>query len=99
MGKVIEMCQMAEPGPRQWVVQDLIPEGAVTILYGDGGVGKSNLGAYLGTLVSLGEPFGDLPSDKRRVLYIDTELDADEFARRTYKIARGLGLQKPPEGL
>ena len=33
------------------------------------------------------------------VLYIDAELDAEEFGRRAYQIARGLGLTGPPEGL
>jgi hypothetical protein len=33
------------------------------------------------------------------VLYIDAELDDEEFRRRAYAVARGLGLQRPPKGL
>jgi len=33
------------------------------------------------------------------VLYVDTELDADEFLRRAYALARGMGLERPAEGL
>lgn len=37
----------APPPPRQWVLDGLIPVGAVSALYGDGGLGKSMLALNL----------------------------------------------------
>jgi hypothetical protein len=88
-----------EPKARPWRVQGLIPEGAPSILYGDGGLGKSYLGLYVGTCVAAGLNAFDLSVTQGRVLYLDTELDHDEFQRRAYEVARGLGLQRPPTGL
>jgi DNA-binding transcriptional ArsR family regulator len=81
------------------VVDGLVPAGAVTIVYGDSGQGKSFLALYVATCIALGRPVLGLPTERRPVLYIDAELDADEFVRRAYRVARGLGLDRPPVGL
>jgi DNA-binding transcriptional ArsR family regulator len=47
----------------------------------------------------LGEPFAGRAVEKRTALYLDGELDDAEFVRRAFKVARGLGLGGPPEGL
>ncbi len=96
---VIKLWELPEPGPRRWVVSGLVPEEAITILYGDGGQGKSFLALYLSTLVCLGWQFANCHVEKRNVLYIDAELDVKELGRRAYDIARGLGLSVPPIGL
>ena len=71
----------------------------VTSLYGDGGQGKSLLAVHLASAVALGRPFLGLPTEARPVLYLDAELDADEFTRRAYGVARGMGESRPPAGL
>src|SRR5215472_7045854 len=43
---VIHLADFPKPGPRRFVVADLIPEGFMTSLYGDGGTGKSYLAMY-----------------------------------------------------
>jgi hypothetical protein len=40
--------------PREWMVPDLIPSGYVSLLYGDGGVGKSTLAMQLAYAVATG---------------------------------------------
>ncbi|HEY9147871.1 MAG TPA: AAA family ATPase, partial [Gammaproteobacteria bacterium] len=42
---------------REWLVQDLIPARNVTLLYGDGGTGKSLLALQLAVAVALGRPW------------------------------------------
>lgn len=98
-GSLLAICDRPEPPPRLWPVPGLVVEKCVNIWYGDAGVYKSWLVAYLATCVTLGRPFLGLPVLKGPVVYVDAELDIDEFTRRCYQIARGLGLTKPPEGL
>lgn len=96
---VVWLCDEPEPEPRRFIVEGLIPEGFVTTFYGDGGLGKSFTALYLGMCVAMGKPFGSRQTIKQRVLYLDGELDVEEAKRRAYKIARGMGLDKPPAGL
>jgi DNA-binding transcriptional ArsR family regulator len=97
---VVSFGEIAEPAPREWLVEDLIPKGAPSKLYGDGGLAKSYLALHLATTVaaSLGGWLGH-GVKKCPVLYLDFELDVDEQARRAFRIARGLGMERPPEDL
>jgi DNA-binding transcriptional ArsR family regulator len=96
---ITDASQMAEPGPRRWRVDGFLPEGFPAILFGDGGQGKSYLALALATAVAADLPFLGLPAAPGPVLYIDWELDGEEFARRAWQVARGLGLARPPQGL
>ena len=96
----LRIWEMSEPGPREWAVAGLVPDRAVTILYGDGGTLKSYLGLYVAICALTGQQFSHTPVKRQKaVLYIDAELDDVEFRRRAYQVARGLGLERPPEGL
>jgi len=91
-----------QPTPINWLLKDAIPFGFPTIIYGDGGLGKSYLGLYLGTLAALGsQTFLGLEfhSEPINVLYADWELNKDEVSDRARKISCGLGLTKPPSNL
>jgi KaiC/GvpD/RAD55 family RecA-like ATPase len=90
---------MEEPGPRAWVVRELIPAKWPTILYGDGGVGKTTLSNHLACCVATGMDWLGREVVPCNVLVVDAELDAEEFARRMWPIARGLGLERPPTGV
>ena len=96
---LVEVWKQTEPGPRRSMIDGLMPEGALTILFGDGGLGKSYLALYIATCVAQGIPIAGRPVERGSVLYLDAELDQDEFTRRAYAVARGLRLEKPPEGL
>lgn len=96
---LVSMKDLTEPPPSSWTVANIIPEGHTTLIYGDGGQGKSYLVLALASCVASGIDFATLPVIKGPVIYVDYELSEEEQARRAYKVARGLGLEKPPGAL
>lgn len=99
---LVRVWELPEPEPRDYWLEGLIPRGALTLLYADGGMYKSYIVLYICMLVLLGHPLtlaGRSLQRCRSVLFLDAELDDEEFRRRAFQLARGLGLQKPPEGL
>lgn len=71
----------------EWVVDKLIPETAITLLHGKGGIGKTWLCLELGRCVANGEPFYGLPTKKMPVYYMDFENSLPSLSDR----ARALG--------
>ena len=67
----VSLATVLEPGPRRFVIEDLIPEGDTSILYGDGGQGKSFLALYFGTCVATGTAVLDQKVERSNVLYLD----------------------------
>ncbi len=98
--EVARFADMKPPGPRHYLLQDLVLAAYVTLLHGDGGVAKSLLALSLALAVA-----GDSGNWNGRrveggpVLYLDFELDAEEQARRVYQLCKGAGLERPPERL
>lgn len=98
--EVVRLSSVKPPGPRRYVVDDLVPEGYPVLLHGDGGVAKSMLALSLATAVTgdrgswLGHRVTGGP-----VLYLDFELTAEEQARRVWQLCRGAGIEEPPDGL
>lgn len=74
--------------PREWLAEDLIPDRTVTLLFGDGGTGKSLIALQLAVAVALGRPWLGRPTKAGRALFISAEDDADELHRRFADIAR-----------
>lgn len=71
---------------REWWLADLVPMRQVTILNGDGGVGKSLAALQIAAAGALGcETLGMTPTPGR-VLYLGAEDEADEFHRRLVDI-------------
>jgi RecA-family ATPase len=73
---------------RQWIAQPWIPRGAVTLLGGAGGEGKSLLSQMLLTSVALGRPWLGLDVAAVRCLGIFCEDDEGELQRRQADINR-----------
>lgn len=90
----IRWAELAErrPPERRFAWQNWLPTGAVTALYGPGGVGKSLLAQQLATAVALDRPFLGEPTDGRPVLAIFAEEDDVELWRRQERIVRDLGI-------
>lgn len=86
-----------QPVPaRRWLVQDILVRGSVTLVTGDGGVGKSLLAQQLMTAMALGgeDWLGiDLPSDPVATLGIFCEDDEEELHRRQEDINRAYGIE------
>ena len=73
--------------PRQhWLVEDLIPEGNVTLLSGDGATGKSLLALQLDVAVATGGHWIGLKPEPGRALYVSAEDETDEIHRRLARI-------------
>lgn len=82
-----------EPPEREWFIEGLIPAGTVTLLSGDGGVGKSLLGLQIAVAAAAGvETLGLAPSPGG-ALYIGAEDSEDEFHRRVDDVSRALGIK------
>lgn len=96
----IRFSEMGPPGPREFVVECIVPKGHATTIFGDGGSAKSILALSAGTAIAggadtwMGRKIKSCP-----VLYVDFELDSDEQRRRAYQVARGVYLEKPPHDL
>jgi DNA-binding transcriptional ArsR family regulator len=96
---MVNMAEAEEPGPRRWRIEGILPEGHPAIMFGDGGHGKSYLALFAATAVAAGFPYLGLATERGPVLYLDWELDNEEFTRRAYQVARSFGLERPPPGL
>jgi hypothetical protein len=98
--KAVRFSKMKVPGPRRYLLEDLVLAAYVTLLYGDGGVAKSMLALALAVAVSGGsERWLGRDVENGPVLYLDFELDGEEQSRRVRQLCRGAGLAEPPDGL
>lgn len=83
----------------KWLVDRWIPWGVPTILYGDGGSGKSLLALSIAVHALIGQPLGDDPnwrmSPIKNILILDWEDTADEFNDRLGALCAGLGVSVP----
>ncbi|WP_233863683.1 AAA family ATPase [Paraburkholderia adhaesiva] len=79
-----------EPPERSWLIDQLIPTGHVTSLYGRGSVGKTLSAMQMGACVALGKPAFGIDVTRGRVLGLFCEDDHDELWRRTHRLAQGL---------
>ena len=83
---------LAEVPERDWAVRDRIIRRAVTLLSGEGGVGKSILTLQLACATVLGKDwFGSLP-EPGPAIFLDAEDDRDELHFRLNTIRRRLGV-------
>jgi RecA-family ATPase len=78
--------------PRRWIVEDWVPVGHVTLIYGDGGLGKSLIAQQLMTAAATGKGWLGLPVTPCRSLAMFCEDDADELHRRQDRINDHYGI-------
>lgn len=78
---------------RRWIVDGLIPRGAVTMLGGDGGVGKTLLAQMLLTAAATDKNWLGLPVAPVKTLAVFCEDDAEELHRRQAAINDHLGVE------
>lgn len=81
---------VGQPVPkRRWLVEGLIPMGQVTLLYGDGGTGKSLLAMQLAAAVASNTPWLGLPiAESGAAFFFSAEDDRDELHRRVVDISQ-----------
>ena len=82
---------LKEPTKERPVYQvwPLLPSRQPTIIYGQGGIGKSWLALYLCALVDHGLTLNGLNADVGNSLYVDWETDRDTLEGRAWAIKRG----------
>lgn len=79
-----------EPPAREWLVNDLIPSGAVTLLSGSGGLGKSILALDLAIAAVTGRAWcGKWVARQGAALVVSAEDDRAEVWRRLHKMNGG----------
>lgn len=77
---------------RPWLVNGWLPLGNVTMLSGDGGVGKTLLSQMLATCCAIGRDWLGLPTTPCRALAVFCEDDENEIRRRQRDINTFLGV-------
>jgi RecA-family ATPase len=84
--------------PRLWHVRDLVPARTVTLIGGDGGVGKSILALQLAFATATGLSWIGQAVRQGRALHLSAEDDRDELHRRVDQISTfyGMPLEKAP---
>jgi hypothetical protein len=75
--------------PLTYTVNPVVFKNKITIVYGDGGLGKSTLALMLGMCVSLGATAAGIAAVRGRPLYLDYEDSADVHIRRVAALAEG----------
>ena len=78
--------------PREWLVDDLIPHGTVSLLSGDGGLGKSLLMQQLMIAAATGRDWLGLKTRKCRAFGLFCEDDNNELWRRQKAICESTSL-------
>lgn len=84
--------------PRVWEVEQLIPKGEVTLLYGDGGTGKTLVMHQYAVAASAGVRWLGQPTRPARVMCFFCEDGEDELQRRHADILASLGLSHSDTG-
>src|SRR5437667_5880179 len=92
----IALSEVTDAGPPTYLLNGYIPERFSTILYGEGGVGKSNFAMAWAICIATGLAFcGVETKQARAVLYVDFELSEWVQKDRASRIARGLDTELP----
>ena len=78
-----------------WRIENLLPESQPTLLFADGGSGKSMLACLFAVCVDQGVINTELgiTVEPGRALFLDWETSAEEIAKRVKGIMRGMGIQ------
>ena len=75
-----------EPKPMEWVMEDWMPRGQTTLIYGDGGVGKTQLIQQLMSCVATGRPFMGVQCAEGPAMGFFCEDDIHQLHRRQASI-------------
>jgi archaellum biogenesis ATPase FlaH len=85
-----EVLDALEPEPPAWRLDGWLPEGTVTLLAANGGVGKSNLSLQLGVALVHGQPFMEIATKPSRVLVLSGEDEARTVHFRVANICQDM---------
>ena len=89
---VLRLGSVDAPETAPWRLEPLLLDNEATLIYGQGGIGKSYLAGLCAVLVDQGLTFGKLRPAKSKVLYLDYETGSTVAARRFNSLHNGFGL-------
>ena len=95
---VLNIAQQPPAGKPEWLISRLLPKGETTVLFADGGSGKSYLALGLSLSVTTGEHihFALKPTTTTNVLYLDWETHPKEIRRRVEWLCKGYDVDPIP---
>ena len=99
-GEPLDIIDEYNAEPPQFLVKPFIPMKQPTIIFGDGGMGKSTLALVVYFSAVL--PWRDNPlgwavsAESKKGLYLDWEADRSSIAYQRERLERGLGIPLPP---
>ena len=85
---------LAPRPPIRYLVEGLIYEKSITVIYGDGGTKKTWSSMYLAACVACGARWGDFETHQTKVLFVDEENGESEMATRAAFCIRGALAEK-----
>lgn len=87
----IDLCELPQEAHSPWLVENFIPRGEPTTIFGEGGSGKSMLALALALSVHTGVQLvpGFSPVQRGNVLYLDWETNNLRITRRARALANG----------
>lgn len=91
----INLAKAEMPVDRGLLVTPLLPYGEASLIYGEGGSGKSIISLWIANIVYQGVQTDWISAIKKNVLYIDYETNVREYLVRNNKLANGMGLDEP----
>ena len=91
----LKLAEVPEDNSLLWRIEGILPEGQPSLLYGDGGSGKSMVACWLAVMVDQGYNDTELKivTEPGRVLMLDWETDEYEIAKRVRGLMRGWNLK------
>lgn len=88
-----QIYDLLEPQSLTYLLYPILPMGLPTLIYGDGGIGKSLLCQFFGMLVasdnSISNSYGLKTYERKNLLYIDWESSELTMRRRQYLMCAG----------
>ena len=88
---VVNLGTVNPPPEPIYRLKPFLLEKEATLIYGEGGIGKSYLAAYLAAQIDQGVVIGSADPRQGRVLYLDYETNREIAARRFQSLTRGFG--------
>jgi RecA-family ATPase len=82
----LDALRATKPPPVPWMVPGVVARGAVTLLYGEPGGGKSMLALAIGRAVSENDRILGVQAEASSVLLLDGENGRDEIHRRVHAL-------------
>lgn len=98
-GPTIDLSTLDVSPQPSYLVSRVLPENETTIVYADGGSGKSflSMAFCLAVRAGLSLPNGLVPSKQGPILYVDYETTEETQARRLKRLSAGFELRSVPQ--